>query len=126
MLGKAIAAGILLCAGTLVLAENLTLPLPGIKVQRIQATFSCGAEGVALGLPSHDFTVEYLNAGDNHLALVPIHGKRMIFVNVISGSGARYAAGQYIWWDAGSRGVSLSAEATNGQPRVECHAVKKR
>ena len=125
MHGKAAIAAILFCAGTLASAENLTVPLPGTKVQRIRATFSCGAEGVALGLPPHPFTVEYLNAGENHLALVPIHGKRMVFVNVISASGARYAAGQYIWWDAGSRGVTLSAEAMDGQPKAECHVVKR-
>jgi len=125
MRSKAAIAAILFCAGTLAAAENLTVPLPGATVQRIRATFSCGTEGVALGLPSHPFTVEYLNAGENHLALLPIHGKRMVFVNVISASGARYAAGQYIWWDAGSHGVTLSAEAMNGQPKAECHVVKR-
>ena len=51
MRSKAAIAAILFCAGTLAAAENLTVPLPGATVQRIRATFSCGTEGVALGLP---------------------------------------------------------------------------
>lgn len=108
------------------LAEDLTVQLPGAHVARIRANFTCGANGVALGLPAEAFTVEYLNAGENSLAVLPIHGKRMIFANVISASGARYAAGPYVWWDAGDRGVTLYAEGVDGHPKADCHLVKKR
>jgi membrane-bound inhibitor of C-type lysozyme len=121
----AVIAGAILWISTLALAENLTVRLPGVKVERIRATFSCGAEGVALGLPSHPFMVEYLNAGGNSLAILPIHDKRIIFANVISGSGARYAAGRYIWWDAGDRGVTLYADGIDGHPKADCQRVKK-
>ena len=107
-------------------AEDLTVSLRGVEITRIQATFNCGAEGVALGLPSGPFTVEYLNAGDNHLAVLPLNGKKLVFANVISGSGARYAAGRYIWWDAGSRGVTLYATGIDGHPKADCRAVKKK
>jgi membrane-bound inhibitor of C-type lysozyme len=46
--------------------------------------------------------VEYINAAPNFLAIVPGPEGSMIFATVISGSGARYAAGQYIWWTKGS------------------------
>ena len=120
-------AGVLLIAGMSlsVAAENLSLPLPGVAVARIHASFVCGTDGVAMGLPAGPFTVEYLNAGENHLAILPVHGQALIFANVISGSGARYAAGQYIWWDAGDRGVTLYAVGIEGHPKAECHAVKK-
>lgn len=121
-------AGIVLIAGTAAspLAEDLSVRLPGVPITRIHATFECGADGVALGLPSGPFTVQYLNAGENHLAVLPIHGQALVFANVISGSGARYAAGRYIWWDAGDRGVTLYADGVDGHPKAECHAVKKR
>lgn len=118
-------AGAVLGISAMALAENLTVPLPGVQVTRIRATFTCGADGVALGLPSQPFVVEYVNAGENHLAVLPIHGKSMVFANVMSGSGARYAASRYIWWDAGDRSVTLYAEGVDGHPRADCHLVKK-
>lgn len=120
-------AGAVLIAGTgvSVPAEDLSVRLPGVEVTRIHASFECGGDGVALGLPAGPFTVEYLNAGENHLAVLPIHGRALVFANVISGSGARYAAGRYIWWDAGARGVTLYADGVEGHPKAECHLVKK-
>ncbi len=120
-----ITAILITAAATFTLAENLTVRLPGVEVTRIRANFECGADGVALGLPSGPFTVEYLNAGENHLALLPLHGKQLAFANVISASGARYAAGRYIWWDAGDRGVTLYAEGVDGHPKADCRMVKK-
>lgn len=121
----ALFAGTVLGISAMAPAENLTVPLPGVQVTRIRATFTCGTDGVALGLPSQPFTVEYLNAGENHLAILPLHGKSMVFANIISGSGARYAAGRYIWWDAGDRGVTLYVEGVNGHPKADCLLVKK-
>lgn len=57
------------------------------------ATYSCDG-----GEP---FTVRYVNAGANALALLSLDGEERVFVNVISGSGARYASGQYVWWSRG-------------------------
>ena len=55
----------------------------------------------------HDpIVVKYLNAAPNFLALIPIEAdgatKTMLFVNVISGSGAKYVAGKYEWWSKGN------------------------
>ena len=119
-------AGAMFWMGALALAEDLTIPLPGIEITRIHASFECGPEGVALGLPSGPFPVEYINAGENHLAVLPLRGKPQILANVTSASGARYAAGRYIWWDAGDRGVTLYAEGIDGHRKADCHLVKKR
>jgi membrane-bound inhibitor of C-type lysozyme len=118
-------AGAVVGISAMAVAENLTVPLPGVQVTRIRATFTCGADGVALGLPAQPFVVEYVNAGENHLAVLPLHGKSMVFANVMSGSGARYAADRYIWWDAGSRGVTLYAEGVDGHPKADCRLLKK-
>ena len=37
--------------------------------------------------------VQYVNAGENAIALTNINGTPRIFVNVVSGSGARYVSG---------------------------------
>jgi len=76
-----------------------------------------------MGLPAGVFSVEYLNGAGNSLAIVPVDGDSRIFVNVVSGSGARYAAGEYIWWDAGGRGVSFSSDALAGKMSTTCHRL---
>jgi membrane-bound inhibitor of C-type lysozyme len=49
------------------------------------------------------FDVIYINAAPNFLALVPIEDEPqfIVFASVLSGSGARYAAGKWIWWTDG-------------------------
>ena len=49
-------------------------------------------------------TVSYINAVPNFLALVPVpeQSEPLLFVSVIAASGARYAAGQFVWWTKGA------------------------
>lgn len=76
---------------------TVALPLDGATLTA--ATYSCNG-----GEP---FQVRYLNAGPNSLALISVDGQERIFVNVISGSGARYVSGQYEWWSKGD-GATLT------------------
>lgn len=69
------------------------------------------------------FTVQYLNKGDNSLAVVPVSdNSTLVFSNVISASGAKYAAGQYIWWTAGRRppGCPSGSGCCAGKPGRGC------
>jgi membrane-bound inhibitor of C-type lysozyme len=59
---------------------------------RTTAHYDCGGNAV---------DVEYINVEPDHLAIVPVEGRKRVFVLVLSGSGARYASGQYIWWSKG-------------------------
>ncbi len=105
-------------------AADLTIHLKGSgTISRSTAQYQCDAQGAKMGLPAGPFTVEYLNGAGNSLAVLPIHGNSLIFANVMSGSGARYAAGEYIWWDAAGRSVSLSSDSLAGKMRSECHPV---
>ena len=62
------------------------------------------------------FTVQYLNKGDNSLAVVPVSdNSTLVFSNVISASGAKYAAGQYIWWTKGEE-ATLYGDWKGGEP----------
>lgn len=79
-----------------------------------------------MGLPAGTFSVEYLNGAGNSLAILPVNGTSLVFANIVSGSGAQYAARQYIWWDAAGRSVSFSSDSLAGKMRSECHRVDSR
>ena len=67
------------------------------------------------------FSVEYINAEPNFLALVPVDGQVMIFSAVMSGSGARYVAGEYEWWTAGPEGTLRNlAGGEDAPPLASC------
>lgn len=63
--------------------------------------------------------VRYINSSHNNLAIVPVDGVERIFVNVMSGSGARYVSGQFEWWTKGNSATlrdemaNTSAECTS-------------
>ncbi|WP_323121674.1 MliC family protein [Burkholderia alba] len=46
--------------------------------------------------------VSYWLAGNGQsFALVPVNGQRLLFVDTVSASGAKYQAGRYTWWTKG-------------------------
>lgn len=48
------------------------------------------------------FKVSYFNAANGQsFALVPVEGRKMLFVGVIAASGVRYVADRYTWWTKG-------------------------
>ena len=108
---------------TLAGATDVTIHLNGTQpVTRQTVQYQCDAQGVAMGLPPNAFPVEYINGAGNSLAVVSVHGVSLIFANVSSGSGARYAAGQYIWWDAAGS-VNFYSDSLAGKTQSACHRV---
>lgn len=106
-------------------AADLTLSLTGPgAISRHVVKFQCDEHAGALGLPSGPFAVEYVNGAGNSLAVVPVGGRSLIFSNVTSASGARYAADRYIWWDAGSRGVHLYSDSLAGKAESSCQQLR--
>jgi membrane-bound inhibitor of C-type lysozyme len=106
-------------------ATDVSIHLEGsLPVTRKVAQYQCDGNAAKLGLPAGPFSVEYINAGGNSLAVLPISNQSLIFSNVVSGSGARYAAQQYIWWEAAGRSISLSSDGLSGKARTECQRVK--
>ncbi len=65
-----------------------------------------------------ELNVQYINSRANALALMRLAGQDLIFVNVVSGSGARYVSGAREWWTKGAEG-SLRNE-TSGADAVTC------
>ncbi|MGB8481125.1 MAG: MliC family protein [Acidobacteriaceae bacterium] len=111
-------------AGTFAGATEVTLHLKGSQAMSCSIErYECDAEGSKMGLPAGIFSVEYLNGAGNSLAILPVNGASLVFANIVSGSGARYAAKQYIWWDAAGRSVSFSSDSLAGKMRSECHRI---
>lgn len=89
-------AAILALAPTLAGAGEIVIPLPGgANPQTSRVTYDCGGFG----------TVEahYINAPPVALATLALKGEFLVLANVLSGSGARYAGGKYIWWNKGNK-----------------------
>jgi membrane-bound inhibitor of C-type lysozyme len=105
-------------------ATDMTIHLKGNQsISRQTIKYECDAQAEKMGLPAGTFSVEYLNGAGNSLAVVPVNGNSLIFANVVSASGARYAAGQYIWWDAAGRSTTFSSDSLAGKVQSVCHRV---
>ena len=105
-------------------ASDLTLHLIGSSAfTRNVVRLQCDAKGITLGLPSGTFSVEYVNGGGNGLVVVPVSGSSLIFASATSGSGARYAAGHLIWWDA-AVSVTVSADSSGGEVQSVCKPAR--
>jgi membrane-bound inhibitor of C-type lysozyme len=105
-------------------ATDVTIHLSGSEpISRSTMKYQCDGQGNKMGLPAGVFSVEYINGAGNSLAIVPVGGHSLIFANVTSGSGARYAAGSYIWWEAGGR-VTISSDPIAGTMSAECHRAE--
>jgi len=105
-------------------AEDLNIHLPAnATISRKVVQYQCDSQGTKIGVPSNPFPVEYINGGGNSLAIVPISGNSIIFSNVISGSGARYTAQQFTWWE-GHGAVTLYADSLAGKLQSVCQPVQ--
>jgi membrane-bound inhibitor of C-type lysozyme len=95
---------------------QLVLTLEG-NAQRDVITYEC--DGIEAPL-----TVEYVNAHPIFLALVPIEEESLVFVNVISASGARYASGQWVWWTQGNEAQLIDETADEDAESIACHSAE--
>lgn len=113
---------VILLAAALLATPGLGQPHLGAVrfAQNVAVQYRCD-EGKTLG-------VRYLNGPDNHVALMTLDGKPTLFVNVMSGSGARYVAGRYEWWTKGDDGNLRDLMAAGSAPPLfaNCAAVRKR
>ena len=88
------------------------------EFQRTEVTYNCGAEG--------PLKVTYVNADPNFLAVVSLSSEPqpLVFATVLSGSGARYAAGKWIWWTKGSSAdLYDTTQGDNAPPVTSCTEI---
>jgi membrane-bound inhibitor of C-type lysozyme len=58
-------------------------------------------------------TVQYMNTKNKQsFALLSVDGRKMLFVNVLAASGAKYVGDHYTWWTKGPEG-SLTDETAD-------------
>ncbi|WP_158234178.1 MliC family protein [Oceaniglobus indicus] len=100
-------------AGTASADVSLSIPLELGTIGSVHAqSYTCGE--------AEPFTVQYINTDANTLAIVPVDGEDRVFVNVVSGSGARYVSGAHVWW---SKGDTATLENTMDEKDVaDCQA----
>lgn len=115
MHGGFLALAVLTCATASAATADAVLSIP----LKIGATDSVNS--IAYSCDDGDaLSVQYVNAGANALAILPIDGEDRIFVNAVSASGARYVSGAYVWWTKGNA-ATLENELQAGSIE-SCHA----
>ncbi|WP_337881889.1 MliC family protein [Chromobacterium haemolyticum] len=113
---KSILFAVLTLSSAAALAKPLTLPdIPAGQRQVVRYVCADGAK----------LTVKYYNVKNGQsFAVLPIKGKTMLLSNVVSGSGAKYAAEQYSWWTKGPEG-SLRDEITDKALLDDCKETRR-
>ena len=130
--GPAIAASVVVAPAALLPAPT-DAPAPS-PTATSSVTISLGTTGdfdrktVKYGCQGQDaqLSVEYINAAPNYLALLPVDEGTLVFTTVLAGSGARYAAGKYVWSTKGPDAslYDLTAGA-NAKPILTCSEVNE-
>lgn len=115
-LGVALGAPLALVCGCAALAAPLEVPLPdGVQAQQTQARYQCAQLGA--------LKVDYVTAGPIALAILPLDGQMRVFAQVLSGSGARYASGLYVWWAKGTDATLQDLRKGEAAPPVACKGL---
>jgi membrane-bound inhibitor of C-type lysozyme len=100
--------------------SSLTITL-GTTGDFDRKTVSYGCQG-----DQDSLAVDYLNAAPNYLALIPLDGSTLVFNTVLSGSGAKYVAGKYVWWTKGSDASLYDlTEGDKAKPILTCSEVNE-
>ncbi|MCZ7933570.1 MliC family protein [Agrobacterium leguminum] len=100
------------------MAEELVIPLPNdTTVEKVETVYQCAADEVE---------AVYFNAGEISLVRLGLKDGVTVAANVISGSGAKYQGGIYVWWSKGEEAdlYDLMADPEMKKP-VHCVEAKK-
>jgi membrane-bound inhibitor of C-type lysozyme len=109
---------LMLMIPALAAATSESVSFPDVAVGNKQVrTYQCDG--------NKRLSVLYVNAtnGDS-FAYLPVDGTRHVFVTVMSGSGAKYASGPYVWWTKGPQG-NLTREGDSGAPPLLANCVER-
>ncbi|KVK43734.1 hypothetical protein BCY90_17605 [Agrobacterium deltaense] len=100
------------------MAEELVIPLPNdTTVEKVETVYQCASDKVE---------AVYFNAGEISLVRLGLKDGVTVAANVISGSGAKYQGGIYVWWSKGDEAdlYDLMADPEMKKP-VHCVEAKK-
>jgi membrane-bound inhibitor of C-type lysozyme len=97
-------------------AEPLTIDLQDAEpASRETVTYACGDD---------DVVAEYINVGNNSLAIVQLGSGPVIMANVMSGSGAKYVGQQFEWWSKGDEASLVDLMQGPDAPPVICKSKR--
>jgi membrane-bound inhibitor of C-type lysozyme len=103
----------LIAACGLVVAHGafaMPLTVPQIQTASSQTTRYVCQDGKRIA-------VEYTNTRNHQsFAALTVDGRKLLFVNVMSGSGARYVADRYTWWTKGPEANLYDETAAKDAP----------
>lgn len=110
-----IATAALLAATLPVPAAEISITVPdATDVERREAVYDCG---------EHEVPVEYVNAWPVALAILSLDGTTIVASNVLSGSGAKYAGAQYVWWSKGNEALLFDLMQGEDAAPVTCNPL---
>ncbi|KVH04973.1 hypothetical protein CFB52_011875 [Burkholderia sp. AU18528] len=116
-------AALALVGGAVSVAHAARLTIEEIDADtRQQVVYQCANQ-------KQPVRVSYWLAGNGQsFALVPVDGKRLLFVDTVSASGARYQAGRYTWWTKGKEATLRDEIADPKSPPLlgDCVQVEKK
>ena len=108
-----------LTAGTLCLASvtHMAVAMP-LTVPQIQTAATNTLRYECHG--GSTLTVQYMNTKNKQsFALLTVDGRKMLFVNVLAGSCAKYVGDHYTWWTKGPEGsLTYDTADPNGPPML--------
>nr|WP_309754039.1 MULTISPECIES: MliC family protein [unclassified Caballeronia] len=102
-------------------AHAMPLTVPQIQAASTHTTRYDCRDGKSI-------TVQYTNTRNRQsFAALTVDGRKLLFVNVIAGSGAKYAADQYVWWTKGKQANLYDEMAAKDSPPLlaDCQAREK-
>lgn len=108
-------------------SSTLKIPLSFTSTQKsvVQSVrYKCADQPASLRalLPKGVFSAAYINLDNISLLAVSIQNKTQVFANVVSASGAKYAAGSYEWWE--DHGEVSFSDTEQGKALLTCKEVR--
>lgn len=108
-MGRFAALALVFCGASV---EAAPLSVPQIQSSTVKAFRYVCRSGKSL-------SVTYLNTRNKQsFAVLAVDGRELLFVNVLSGSGAKYVADRYTWWTKGPEGTLTDNTADASAPPV--------
>lgn len=94
------------------MAAEIRIDVPDSdEVQTSKLAYMCGEKPVS---------ADYINAGSVALAVLTLDGETVVASNVIAGSGAKYAGGQYVWWTKGEEATLYDVREGDDAKGIAC------
>nr|WP_244828002.1 MliC family protein [Caballeronia sp. TF1N1] len=116
-----LSAALLMASSIATTARAMPLTVPQIQTASTQTTRYDCKDGKSV-------SVQYTNARNHQsFAALTVDGRKLLFVNVIAGSGAKYVADQYTWWTKGPQANLYDEMAAKDSPPLlaDCEAHNK-